>query len=137
MLQHSMTDALRPPHPSGTAHRSRLPPAPPSAARGGRLQPRAAWPSVSALLAALAAAPALALPTFEQVKAAHRPSDVTLLARDGTPIQTLRTDPAVRRLQWLALDDVSPALLRAVVLARWPKAPGPTPAADVRAARRR
>ena len=57
-----------------------------------------------------------ALPTFTEVKSAHRPSDITLLDRHGTPIQTLRTDMTVRRLPWVALTDVSPALLQAVVL---------------------
>ena len=59
---------------------------------------------------------ASALPTFSEVKLAHRPSDLTLLDRSGTPIQTLRTDMSVRRLPWVALTDVSPALLHAVVL---------------------
>jgi penicillin-binding protein 1C len=57
-----------------------------------------------------------ALPAFDEVKAAHRPSDVTLLDRHGTPIQTLRVDLSVRRLPWVALEDMSPALLQAVVL---------------------
>ncbi len=58
----------------------------------------------------------LALPTFPELKSAHRPSDITLLDRQGTPIQTLRTDMTVRRLPWVALTDVSPALLQAIVL---------------------
>ena len=67
-----------------------------------------------ALLAAASAAHAL--PSFSEVKVAHRPSDVTLLDRHGTPIQTLRIDNSVRRLPWVALADMSPALLRAVLL---------------------
>ena len=47
---------------------------------------------------ALRRACAHALPTFAEVKAAHRPSDVTLVDRHGTPIQTVRVDKAVRRL---------------------------------------
>lgn len=66
-------------------------------------------------LAALAAA-AQALPTFAEVKAAHRPSDITLLDRHGVPIQTLRVDKSVRRLPWVPLADMSPALLQAIVL---------------------
>ena len=75
-----------------------------------------------ALRAALAVAclagaqPAAALPAFAEVRAAHRPSDLTLLARDGTPVQTLRLDPTVRRLAWVPLQDLSPALLQAIVL---------------------
>ena len=69
------------------------------------------------LLAFLLASTATqALPTFPEINSAHRPSDITLLDRHGTPIQTLRTDMTVRRLPWVALADVSPALLQAIVL---------------------
>ena len=57
-----------------------------------------------------------ALPAFTEVRAAHRPSDLTLLDRSGAPLQTLRVDMAVRRLPWVALADLSPALLQAIVL---------------------
>jgi len=60
--------------------------------------------------------PAAALPSFAEVRAAHRPSDQTLLDRHGTPIQTQRTDLSVRRLPWVPLADISPALLQAIVL---------------------
>jgi len=63
-----------------------------------------------------AAAAAQALPSFGDVKAAWKPSDVTLLARDGTPLQTLRVDKSARRLAWVPLQQVSPALLQAIVL---------------------
>ena len=56
------------------------------------------------------------LPSFEAVRAAHAPSDVTLLDRHGLALQTLRVDSQVRRGPWLALADVSPALLNAVLL---------------------
>ena len=65
---------------------------------------------------AAACATAHAVPTFAEVKAAHRPSDVTLVDRRGTPIQTVRVDKSVRRLAWTPLADVSPALLTAIVL---------------------
>ena len=57
-----------------------------------------------------------ALPTFTEVRTAHRPSDLTLLDRSGVPLQTQRVDSSVRRLPWVALADLSPALLQAVVL---------------------
>jgi penicillin-binding protein 1C len=57
-----------------------------------------------------------ALPTFAQVRAAHRPSDITLVDRNGVAIQTIRVDKQVRRLSWVALQDTSPALLQAIVL---------------------
>ena len=59
--------------------------------------------------------PACAMPSFEAVRAAHAPSDVPLLARDGTPLQMVRIDATVRRGPWLTLADVSPALLLAIV----------------------
>ena len=55
-------------------------------------------------------------PTFAAVKAAHRPSDLALLDRHGVPIQTLRVDKDVRRLGWVPLAEISPALLTAIVL---------------------
>jgi penicillin-binding protein 1C len=61
---------------------------------------------LASLLAAGAAS--AAVPSFESVRAAHRPSDTTLLDRHGTPIQTLRTDMTVRRLAWLPLAELSP-----------------------------
>ena len=59
---------------------------------------------------------AMAVPSFDAVKAAHAVSDLTLADRDGTPIQTLRVDKSVRRLLWVPLNELSPALLQAVVL---------------------
>ena len=59
---------------------------------------------------------AQAVPSFIEVKAAYRPSDLSIVARDGTTIQTLRIDKSVRRLPWLPLDEISPALLTAIVL---------------------
>ncbi|MCE9660512.1 MAG: penicillin-binding protein 1C [Burkholderiales bacterium] len=59
---------------------------------------------------------AQALPTFAEVRAAHRPSDITLLDRAGIPIQTVRVDKDVRRLAWVPLSEISPALLTAIVL---------------------
>jgi penicillin-binding protein 1C len=72
--------------------------------------------TVAAVACALASAAAHALPTFAEVKAAHRPSDVTLVDRTGTPIQTVRVDRSVRRLAWTPLDEISPALRTAIVL---------------------
>lgn len=70
--------------------------------------------TLAALLAT--AGPALALPSFADVRAAHRPSDVTLLDRHGIAIQTVRVDMTVRRFAWVPIADVSPALLQAIVL---------------------
>ena len=56
-----------------------------------------------------------ALPTFAEVRAAHIESDAVLLARDGRPLQSLRIDFTQRRLPWTRIEDVSPALLRALL----------------------
>ncbi len=73
--------------------------------------------TASAAAALLCAATlAHALPTFAEVRAAHKPSDITLTDRHGVPIQTLRVDKQVRRLAWVPLADMSPALLQAIVL---------------------
>ena len=76
---------------------------------------RLAHASAALVVAAFATA-AQALPSFAEVKAAHRPSDFTLVDRAGTPIQTLRVDNTVRRLAWTRLAEMSPALLTAIVL---------------------
>ena len=70
----------------------------------------------AASLLLFAAAGAQALPSFNEVKMAWKPSDVTLLARDGTPLQTVRVDKSARRLAWVPLQEISPALLQAIVL---------------------
>jgi len=72
---------------------------------------RIVW--AAALLLALEAV--AVVPRFEDVRARHSPSDTTLLDRQGVPIQTLRTDSSVRRLPWLPLSEMSPALLQAIV----------------------
>ena len=68
------------------------------------------------LLLAVVSAVAHAAPTFAEVKAAFKPSDVTLLDRRGVPVQTVRVDRTLRRLDWVPLQSMSPALLQAIVL---------------------
>jgi penicillin-binding protein 1C len=58
-----------------------------------------------------------AVPTPQEVKAAWRSSDTTLLDRHGETLATVRVDMAGRRLGWVALDDISPTLGRAVLQA--------------------
>jgi len=67
-------------------------------------------------VALCAALQAQALQRFDEVRAAWRPSDLTLLDRHGEPLQTIRVDKSVRRLSWVPLEQMSPALLRAIVL---------------------
>jgi len=58
---------------------------------------------------------AFATASFAQVKAAYRPSDTLVLDRHGEVLQRVRTDSTVRKGQWTALSDVSPALRAALV----------------------
>src|SRR5690606_3950398 len=71
------------------------------------------FPSV--VLGTAPAAPA-ALPDFQQVKAAHRSSDVLVLDRHGRDIAALRRDFSERRGQWVPLEQISPSVQRAVLL---------------------
>lgn len=68
-------------------------------------------------LAAVLLAPgvAAAVPSFAEVRRDHRPSDTLIFDRRGEVLQRLRTDPAVRRGQWVGLQDVSVALRTALV----------------------
>jgi len=79
---------------------------------------RLRWASsaLAGLMLVLAAPAVQALPSFEEVRREHRPSDTQVLDRDGEWLQTVRTDPAVRRGPWVALEDVSPALRTALLL---------------------
>lgn len=56
-----------------------------------------------------------AMPTPAQVRAAHMPSDTLVLSREGEVLHRLRTDFQVRRGQWVALADISPALQLALL----------------------
>jgi penicillin-binding protein 1C len=64
-------------------------------------------------LAAVFAVPAV--PTFESVRGGFRASDQQILDRHGEVIHELRVDPAGRRLRWVPLEEISPALQAAVV----------------------
>lgn len=67
-------------------------------------------------LIAVCAHPAWATATFDEVKRGFKSSDTLILDRSGEVIQRLRTDSTVRRGQWVALPDISPALRTALVL---------------------
>ncbi len=53
---------------------------------------------------------------FEEVKSAFQPSDVQIVDGNGELLHSLRADKSVRRGQWVALADISPALRTAMVL---------------------
>jgi penicillin-binding protein 1C len=67
------------------------------------------------LVGAAAASWAQDLPSFTEVKTTYRPSDLPVLDRQGRALGTLRVNERVRRLAWVALEDMSPALLAALV----------------------
>jgi penicillin-binding protein 1C len=76
------------------------------------------WRIVATLLLAACLRPAIAaVPSFDDVKTAYKPSESWLLARNGEVLQTLRVSKEGRRLAWTPLGAISPALTRAVVLA--------------------
>ena len=81
-----------------------------------RLSRRCALFCLSVALVAAGARPAAAAASFDEVKRAFRPSDTRVLDRDGELLQRVRTDATVRRGQWVALADVSPALRTAMLL---------------------
>lgn len=55
------------------------------------------------------------VPSFAAVRAAYVPSDAWLLDRHGTVIASRRIRYDVRRLAWVPLGEVSPALVSAIV----------------------
>jgi len=67
------------------------------------------------LLILCCSCPAVAQISFDQLRAQYVPSDAWLLANDGTVLQQLRIDHKVRRLAWTPLEQVSPALLHALI----------------------
>ena len=67
-------------------------------------------------LIAICAYSTAASATFDEIKAEFKSSEVLVLDRHGALLQRLRTDATVRRGQWVALADVSPALRTALVL---------------------
>ena len=56
------------------------------------------------------------MPHFDAVKVEFRPSATRLVDRHGEVLQRQRVDATVRRGEWLALADISPALRTALVL---------------------
>ncbi|MCL5024705.1 MAG: penicillin-binding protein 1C [Nitrospirae bacterium] len=71
--------------------------------------------TLTALFLLFFASSGYALPSFDEVRTSYRKSDAVLLDRHGKVIHELRVDPRGRRLDWAALRDVSPALVKAVV----------------------
>ena len=93
----------------------------PDAVMAGRLAPRRSRiisriaVSLVSAMALAAVANAHALPAFETVKSQHRSSEAWLLDRHGERLHTLRIDNTVRRLPWVRLEALSPALQEALI----------------------
>ncbi|MGA7180445.1 MAG: penicillin-binding protein 1C [Thiobacillaceae bacterium] len=69
------------------------------------------WAILLCLFSVLAAPMAQAvLPSFAEVRAAHVSSEAWVLDRNGRLLQTVRVDKARRRLPWVSLSDLSPAM---------------------------
>lgn len=103
-------------------------------ARPGRRR----WLVGVGLLMAVAAVSLWRVPSFQEVRAAHVPSEAWLLDRHGSPLSAVRLDHRVRRLPWVTLDAVPPSLLAAVLAAedqRFGQHPGVDPLAIAAALR--
>ena len=75
----------------------------------------AARAAVLACALAAGAGAGAAPPSFAEVRHAYVPSEAVLVDRHGVALGEIRADARVRRLAWVALDDVSPALTAALV----------------------
>ncbi|MGY6217014.1 penicillin-binding protein 1C [Methylolobus aquaticus] len=76
-----------------------------------------AWVAAILLAVSGAGAGSTALPTPAEVRAAWRSSEAWLLDRHGEVLHERRMDRNVRRLAWTTLDNMSPAVIRAVIQA--------------------
>src|SRR5690606_26356277 len=93
----------------------------------GQQAERRRWPSrlvglcLAALLIVVIAGIAvyivrLPVPAYDEVRSGYRPSYITLLDRDGMVLERVRNDYQERRDNWTPLGEISPALVRAVLL---------------------
>lgn len=71
--------------------------------------------ALASLLLACSATSVHALQTFTQVKQEFRSSEASLLDRKGALLQQIRLNPNERRLSWVGIEDVSPALRNALI----------------------
>ena len=72
---------------------------------------------VFACLLSCTCTPALALPTFDEVRNGFQSTEGVLLDRHGAPIHELRVIEQGRRLAWTRLDEISPAALATIIRA--------------------
>ena len=76
----------------------------------------AAAAGILGILALLSLSPAHS-PPFEAIRTEFAASEGLLLDRHGRIIHEMRVDPKMRRLQWVSLEEISPALRSAVLQA--------------------
>jgi penicillin-binding protein 1C len=57
----------------------------------------------------------VSVPSYQAARAAYVPSDAWLLDRNGAVLDSKRIRLDVRRLQWVSLNEISPALVTAIV----------------------
>jgi penicillin-binding protein 1C len=74
-------------------------------------------PAVAVALYFVIGISSVRFPSFREVRAAYTRSEAVLLDRHGEIIHELRVNARGRRLDWIALQDVSPALTSAVIRA--------------------
>jgi penicillin-binding protein 1C len=55
------------------------------------------------------------LPTYQEIKAGFKPSDVLYFDRSGSPLQSVRTRFDFRSEEWVELKDISPFLIQTVL----------------------
>jgi penicillin-binding protein 1C len=61
--------------------------------------------------------PGVYLPSFPEVRSSYRKSEAALLDREHRVIHEMRVDARARRLEWTSLEEISPALRKAIVQA--------------------
>lgn len=79
---------------------------------------RAAWAiavMVCAATLSIVLTPDVTVPSFAEVRSRYPASEAYLLDRHGELLQSARINLNVRRLEWVALPDISPALVAAIV----------------------
>jgi penicillin-binding protein 1C len=75
------------------------------------------WLGAGLLALGLTAQAAQTLPSFEQVRDEHGASEARLVDRHGEPLAEIRLDPTRRRLEWMPLAALSPAMKEALLAA--------------------
>ena len=73
------------------------------------------WHTFFIIVLCFAPGTVLAAPSFTEVKTVYQSSDAVLLDRHGEVIHELRVDPYARKLEWVRLVDISPALVKATI----------------------